>query len=343
VPLRDPLASRRQTALHSQAMGQEREESQGFFEMLWDCDHCDARGLLGKSQRYCANCGAPQNPAKRYFPKEGEERRVDGHLYEGADRTCPACSAPQSARDKNCTHCGSVLDGSAEVRGVVDAPPAAGSPVPAKQSGRRRRIWPFVLGVLLILGFGIWWRCIRSEVAEVVVSAHSWKRAIAVEEFNERTEEAWRNEVPMEASFPTCRERQRGSHQVPDGEECHMEKRDKKDGTFEQVKKCKPKTRSEPLMDSWCRFTARRWKAIDEVVLTGNGLSPAWPTNLPAGDTPATLGARRQGKRTETLTLEFRGHGTCDVSDAIWRKYQDGQKLKVEVRSSSGDVACSSL
>ena len=46
--------------------------------MLWDCDHCDARGLLGKSQRYCANCGAPQNPDKRYFPKEGEQRRIDG-------------------------------------------------------------------------------------------------------------------------------------------------------------------------------------------------------------------------------------------------------------------------
>jgi len=49
-------------------MGHEREESQGFFEMLWDCEHCDARGLYAKSQRYCAHCGAPQNPDKRYFP-----------------------------------------------------------------------------------------------------------------------------------------------------------------------------------------------------------------------------------------------------------------------------------
>src|SRR3979409_1890554 len=91
------LPLRAVAGLPFEAMGQEREESQGFFEMLWDCDHCDARGLLGKSQRFCANCGAPQNPSKRYFPKEGDERRVDGHLYEGADRTCPACSAPQSA------------------------------------------------------------------------------------------------------------------------------------------------------------------------------------------------------------------------------------------------------
>ena len=319
-------------------MGQEREESQGFFEMLWDCEFCDARGLLGKSQRYCASCGAPQNPAKRYFPEEGEQRRVDGHLYEGADRTCPACSAPQSAKAKNCTHCGSVLDGAAEVRGVVDAPAARAAPARPR---RRRRIWPYVVLGIALLAVAIWWRCIRTREAQVTVAGHHWARAIAVEEFNERQEEAWRNEVPAEASFPVCNERQRSTRKIEDGEECHSERRDKKDGTFEQVKKCTPRYRSEPVMDSYCRFTVRRWKA--EVKASGSGLSPAWPANAPRGDTPATLGAKREGKRTETLTLDFGEHGRCDVSDAVWRKYTDGQRIQVEVRASSGDVACSSL
>jgi hypothetical protein len=322
-------------------MGQEREESQGYFEMLWDCDHCDARGLLGKSQRYCANCGAPQNPSKRYFPKEGEERRVDGHLYEGADRTCAACGSPQSARAHNCTHCGSPLDGAAEVRGVSDAPAAPRAAV--KPAGRRRRIWPWILIGLLVIGFAVWFRCIRSQEAQAVVAAHKWTRSVAVEEFNERSEEAWRNEVPVEASFPICHERQRSTRQVVDGEECHNERRDKKDGTFEVVKKCKPKTRSESVMDSWCRFTARRWKKIDDVKATGTGMSPAWPSNVPAGSASPQLGARRQGPRSETLTLEFRDRGSCDVSDAVWRKYSDGQKLTIEVRASSGEVVCGSL
>jgi hypothetical protein len=321
-------------------MGQEREESQGFYEMLWDCDHCDARGLLGKSQRYCANCGAPQNPAKRYFPQEGQQVRVDGHAFEGADRTCPACSAPQSARAHNCTHCGSVLDGAAEVRGVADAAAAQRAPAPPR---RRRKIWPIVLGVFAVLAFGIWFRCIRSQSAQVEVAGHRWTRAVAIEEFNERREEAWRNEVPVQASFPVCHERQRSTRQVEDGEDCHMEKRDKKDGTFEQVKKCKPKYRSEPVMDSWCVYTARRWKAIDSIKATGAGLSPAWPGNLPPADVAPELGAKRQAARTETLTIEFKGHGTCDVGDPVWRKYSDGQKLIVEVRASSGDVVCSSL
>ena len=320
-------------------MGQEREESQGFFEMLWDCDHCDTRGLLAKSQRYCANCGAPQNPDKRYFPKEGEQVRVDGHAFEGADRLCPACSAPQSAKAKNCTHCGSVLDGAAEVHGVAAAAPPVAQ---AKQRPRRRR-WPFVVAVLAIFGVGIWWKCVRTQEAQVVIAAHRWERSVSLEEFAERQEEAWRNEVPADATLPICHERERSKRQVEDGEDCHMERRDKKDGTFEQVKKCKPKYRSEPVMDSWCRFTARRWRPIDSVKASGSGLTPAWPTNLPAADVPASFGARRQGKRTETLTLEFTGHGSCDVADAVWRKYSDGQKLKVEVRASSGDVVCGSL
>jgi hypothetical protein len=169
-----------------------------------------------------------------------------------------------------------------------------------------------------------------------VVAAHSWKRAVAIEELSEYQDEAWRNEVPANASIQGCHEAERSKRQIEDGEDCHTERHDKKDGTFEQVKKCKPKYRSEPVMDSKCRFTARRWKPIDEVKATGTGLSPAWPTNLPPGDTQVVLGARRQGKRTETLTLELTGHGTCEVSEPVWRKYTDGQKVK-------GEIACSSL
>ncbi len=313
----------------------EREESLGFYEMLWDCDHCDTKGLLGKSQRYCANCGAPQNPDKRYFPKPGEEQRIDGHKFEGADRTCPACQAPQSAAAKNCTHCGSPLDGAAEVKGVQ-------TPVPPPK--KRRRIWPFVVAVILIFGFGIWWRCIRKVEATMTVAAHRWERSVAIEQFDQREEEAWRNEVPADASLHGCHPRQRSTRQVPDGEDCTTERRDKKDGTFEQVKKCKTRYRNEPVDDDWCSFSARRWKQIDTVKTSGTGTTPAWPTNVPPADTPAQLGAKRAGKRTESLVLDFGNGKTCDdVADATWRKYADGQKVKLEVRASSGDVVCSSL
>jgi hypothetical protein len=308
--------------------------------MLWDCEYCDARGLLGKTQRYCASCGAAQNPDKRYFPKEGEQRRVDGHIYEGADRNCPACSAPQSAKAHNCTHCGAPLDGASEVRGFTAAADPAARPAPRR---RRRRIWGIVLAVVAILGFGIWWQCIRTREAQVVVAGHSWERVVTVEEFNQYQEEAWRNQVPVEASFPICHPKKRSTRQVPDGEDCTMEKRDKKDGTFEQVKKCTPRYRSEPVMDDWCRFTVRRWKKVGEMKSSGKDMTPVWPADLPPENPAAALGARRQGVRSETLKLDFGASGDCDVNNAAWTKYSDGQKLKVEVRASSDKVVCGSL
>jgi hypothetical protein len=313
-------------------MTQERQESQGFYQMLWDCDHCDTKGLLAQSQRHCPECGAKQNPDKRYFPKEGEEQRVDGHKYAGSDRACPSCQAPQSALAHNCTHCGSPLDGAAEVRGV--AAPVA--PVVVK----KRRWWIAVVVIIVIAAiiFGIWYRFIRKHEATVTVTAHRWERAIGIEKFDERQEQAWRNEMPSDARMSSCHTKQRSTKQVPDGEECHMVKQDKKDGTFEKVNKCTPKYRSEPVEDDWCSFTARRWKEVDSVRKSGTGLSPEWPTNVPRAD----VVEMRAGKRVEKLILDF-GKQSCDVDDTVWRKHADGAKLKVDVRASSGDIVCSSL
>jgi len=316
-------------------MGAERTESEGFYEMLWDCDHCETKRLLGKSQRHCPSCGAPQNPDKRYFPKPEEQTRVDGHQYEGADRHCPACSAPMGAAANNCAQCGAPLDGSSEVRGVA-APVAPARP--------RRRIWPYVLAAIAVIVVAIWWFFIRTTEATLAVTGHRWKRAVAVEKYGDWPREAWRNEVPAAASSPVlCTSRQRSTRQVPDGESCHTERVDRKDGTFEQVKKCSPKYRSEPVMDDWCSFSVRAWQKVDEVAASGNGLAAIWPAAAPAADVQPVVGATRGGARSETFTLDFGDGHTCDVSEAVWRKYADGAKVKLEVRARSGKVVCSSL
>jgi len=258
-------------------MAEERTESEGFYEMLWDCTHCDTKGLLGKSQRHCANCGAPQDPDKRYFPKPDEQKRVDGHRFEGSDRHCPSCNTPMGSAAKNCTSCGAPLDGSKEVRGV--AAPVA--PKPA-----RKKIWPIVLAVVVVLSFAIWWFFIRKKDATLAVTAHRWERAVALEKYGDYEQEAWRDEVPTTgASLPTCVKKERSKKQVADGEECTTERVDKKDGTFEQVKKCKPKYKSEPVEDDWCTFTVRTWKKFDDLKASGAGLTAAWPANVPAADT----------------------------------------------------------
>jgi len=165
----------------------ERTESQGFYEMLWDCDHCETKGLLANSQRHCAGCGAPQNPDKRYFPKEGEAKKVDGHRFEGSDRHCPACNTPMGATASNCTKCGSPLDGSKEVRAVA-APVAPATP--------RRKIWPFVVGAIALIVFLTWFFFIRTKDAKLTVAAHRWERSIAIEKYGDYPVEAWRDELP---------------------------------------------------------------------------------------------------------------------------------------------------
>lgn len=312
----------------------ERTESEGFYEMLWDCDHCETKALLGKSQRHCAGCGAPQNPDKRYFPKEGEAKPIDGHRFEGSDRHCPACNAPMATAATNCTMCGSPLDGSKEVRGLA-APVVA---QPPKQS-----TWPKVLAVVLLVGFAIWFFFIRKKEATLEVAAHKWSRVVALEKYGDWEQQAWRDEIPQGASPPTCVQKEKEKKKVEDGEECHSEKVDKKDGTFEQVKKCSPKYKLEPVNADWCTFTVRNWKKTDDAKANGTGLNASWPANVPAADAAAQLGAIRGGARTETLTLDFGKAGSCDVSDATWRKYKDGDKVKAEVRARSEQIVCGSL
>ena len=266
-------------------------------------------------------------PEKRYFPSPERQQKIEGHIYEGADRHCPACNAPMGAKASHCTQCGSPLDGGKEVRGLVE-------PQPVKK--KRRRIWPFIVAGVLVVGFAIWFFAIRKREETMTVTGHRWARKIAIEEFREVSESAWRDQVPADASPPMCVRRERSTKQIPDGETCHTERVDKKDGTFEQVKKCKPKYRSAPVDDDWCTYTVRRWQKIDELKTAGTGTSPAWP------DAPAATSTKRPGARSETLTLDFGGQ-RCEVADAVWRKHADGARVKLEVRASTGTIDCDSL
>lgn len=320
---------------------QTRTESEGFYEMLWDCDHCGTVGLLGKSQRYCANCGGPQNPDKRYFPTPEQQKRVDGHQFEGADRTCPNCDSPMGALAKNCTHCGAPMDGSKEVKGVE-------TPVAPVKKKKSKKPLVFIILVLLFAGiFGIYWRCVRTQSVNLTLAQHKWERAIAIEQYGDHEQAGWKDQIPVVQLAPgapvNCYMKQRTTKQVADGEECHTEKKDKKDGTFEQLKVCKPKYKSQGVDDQWCNYTTRGWQKIDGVKTSGNGTTPQWPVAAGIPDkSPDVVGAKRMGARDESLIFDFGKDGTCTVKDSTWQKYKDGAKLKVE-QHSNGDLVCDGL
>ena len=85
------------------------------YEMMWDCEYCGQKKLLGLSQRFCPQCGAPQNAQKRYFPPEEEKVAVEDHQFVGADLSCPACKQPMSKSCNACTNCGSPIDAGKQV------------------------------------------------------------------------------------------------------------------------------------------------------------------------------------------------------------------------------------
>src|SRR4029078_11427250 len=58
---------------------------EAVYEMIWDCKFCGQKKLLGLTHRFCAGCGAPQDPAARYFPPEHENVAVLDHPLRGAD------------------------------------------------------------------------------------------------------------------------------------------------------------------------------------------------------------------------------------------------------------------
>ncbi len=313
------------------------------FEMLWDCEFCETKGLLAKSQRCCPECGGKQNADKRYFPKEGEEIHVQGHKYEGADRYCPACNNPQGAAGKNCTNCGSPMDGSAVVKGVATI-----EPPPKKKS----KLWILfvVLGIVAIVGIVLGVRhCNRTKDAGGKVLAHSWERTVGIDEYKDVKETKWRNEMPSDARLVTCHREQRSTKQIPTGEKkCKTRRVDNKDGTGRvEEYDCKDVTKSEPVMDDRCNYTVTKWVEVEKKVSNGAGMNITDPAGLPTGSTTNTHGARRIGRRVDVhyLDLDVAGVGKqrCEVSDAAWKKYADGATATVQVKVRTNNVDCDSL
>src|SRR5512145_2433987 len=177
-----------------------------IYEMLWDCKFCDSKKLLGKTHRFCPNCGAAQDASWRYFPSDAEKVAVQDHVYVGADRVCPACSSLSSASAQFCGACGSPLDQAQAVQILgervknsgehfeaedLDARRqremmAAASGVPLAESTPRKGLkrWQIIaLGMvgLVVVGVlaAIFW---TREVTGVVVD-YRWERDIRVEEF----------------------------------------------------------------------------------------------------------------------------------------------------------------
>lgn len=323
------------------------ESSGGIFEMLWDCGFCGTGQLLGKTNRYCPSCGAPQDETKRYFPPPGKEKEVVANTaFEGVDVKCPACSTPNGAKANNCKHCGSPLNEAAAVKKLADRdnrPPSP--PKPLAKSGIGIGLKLGIAGGVLLLGMcsvAVLW---KKEVS-VTVEGHSWKREIEIQSLQQVSESNWRDSVPSDAYAMSCSKEQRSTKKIPDGETCHTKDVDRGDGTFERKNVCETKYKEEPVYDDKCRYTVDRWRRSREVTAQG-GLAdaPSWP-EVSLRQTGSCRGCEREGARTQAYLVALKGPKdtySCDKPESEWRSFQVGKKYPLNVRVVTGGADCDSL
>ncbi len=326
-----------------------RQAKAGVFELLWDCEHCDTKNLLGKTNRYCPCCGAPQDPRRRRFPPPGEEVAANPE-YEGSDASCPACGTANGAKARHCRHCGSPMDGSARVARLADQLNGrAAAPAPPAASGPARKArWPWVAGAALAMLCGVCGvAALWTRPSKATVTGHAWRRVIDVERFGPERNSGWCDGLPAGAYDVTRSRKQRSTKPVADGETCGTRDVDRGDGTFERKQECRPKYRDEPVFDEHCAWTVDRWKKARELEASGDLRTPPdWPpvTGLRAG---TSAGSERPGARRETYTVSLTGPGgeawTCDVDEGRWRSLSEGRSLDVAVRVLGGGIECGSV
>ncbi len=309
------------------------------YEMMWDCEYCNTPKLLGKTHRFCPNCGAPQNPEKRYFPPENEKVAVEDHQFVGADLHCPACSFANSRTANNCGNCGSPLAGGKDAAMQQDqvlGPGGAPAAPPPAKTGKSKAGWIIGLIVFVILGVVAFFivRACWTKEALLEVTAHSWKREIAVERYDEV-----KRSTPCK-SMPSNAKRVTRTKAKP---VCKTRKVDQGDGTFKQKKEC-----TKP--EEQCEYYVKAWKKIRTAKATGKGLDskPHWP-KVRLRRQGRCDGCEREGKRTETYTVHLKDKGskekdTCNYSDeSKWRAFKKGKTYKGQVGGMGGDVDCGSL
>lgn len=349
--------------------------SQQRFEMLWDCPGCGSAGLLGLTHRHCPSCGAPQDPSRRYFPSDEQKVAVEDHRFVGVDWRCPACDTANAAIAAFCGGCGGPMDGARAVGVRAEQTAAAGgfeadsavkarteaeaarmaeraargaAPVasPGAQSGSRGRVLGVVAAVALVCGLLGWLLFAKTE-ATVQVSGHRWERVVVVEQFATISDSAWRDALPADARNTACREEQRSTRRVPDGETCTDVRRDNGDGTFSVSQQCETTYREEPVYDTRCTFDADRWTTGRSERADGNSLTPApaWPeVVIRAG---SGLGAEREASRRESYTARFvdpEGRElTCTMPEVRWAALAVGSRWVAPVGRFVDDIDCDAL
>jgi len=310
------------------------------YEMLWDCQFCGTSKNLGLTHRFCPSCGAPQNPDSRYYPSDDEKVAVQDHEFVGIDVSCPACNELNSGAAEFCGQCGSPLTEGArakmlseESRAAHEAFQSGGSrdlvkekfdaemqsigvqPAEKKKRGKGNNIMvAAIIGIVVLVVGALFAAFTAKKDVTVIVTDHEWERSISIQEYDDFTTRSWRDSRPAGDSVTmvsgSCREEQRSTRRVADGETCRTVRRDNGDGTFSERQECTTNYREEPVYDDMCTWEGFRWED-DRTERESGDLDdrPFWPDIDLNCEGQTRVGCERESGRNETYTVFYENTG----------------------------------
>ncbi len=357
--------------------GQGRRVTQeGVYEMLWDCQYCGATKLLGKTHRFCPNCGAAQDPDSRYFPAEDEYVAVHDHRYVGVDVTCPNCEALNSGSAEFCGTCGAPLTDAARAKTLetqtrdqgqqfassgsrdlaqerFDAEMERIGVKPKARAGDSGRSWLkyglIGLGVALVAFILV--LIFLTKESPVYVTGHSWEHEVRVDEYKSFDESTWCSSgLPAGAYNVSRRSEVHHTNQIPDGEDCTTRRVDQGDGTFRQERVCTTRYRPEPVYQDKCYYTINRWDYAYSEYTRGSSRDDAlvWPEPSYNCQNQARLGCQREGGLNAEYLLHLHASEgdadyTCGIELARWQNAVIESRFTLAVGVIGGEARCDTL
>lgn len=322
--------------------------SDPVYEMLWDCDYCGTKQLLGKTHRHCPHCGAAQDPAGRYFPPPGQEVAVVEHRYYGADLSCPSCSLANSGNSEFCRSCGTPLHGAARVSLISEQPKA---PVTdRKATGApfwRGKVFKAFVAVGGLIAAAVVYNFVFTKQIVLSADSHHWRRVTLVEEFGPVQRSSWCEFVPRHAQSVSRRREVRERRRVADGENCTTRRVDNGDGTFRTARSCSTRYRTENIYGDKCYYTVLDWREQSKKELSAANLTPQW-ANPPivACETPA-VGCQRTKHAVEEYWIDFvlpdSRRKTCKVDYETWKSFSPDKRYLGELSGLTGRLRCRSV
>lgn len=312
----------------------------GLVELEWVCPNCGGRSP--GPEKKCQACGKPQPEDVAFVQPVDKPIITDSQTIADASRApdihCPYCGARNRADAENCRNCGGALSGgtqrqAGQVLGAYGQTPTAPINCPAcgaqnPADGRRctrcgaglvpgsqleekaqAAKSPGCSTTMIAIGIGIavlvlflFFLATRTTATVGVVQDVTWQRMVAVEALTPVRREAWLTEIPAGVSVGQCRSEVVRTQDEPAPnavEVCGTPYTiDQGTGYGEVVQDCQYQIYADK-----CQYTVEEWKAVDSLVVSGEGLTPTtWPAlNL--------TDKQRAGKRSEQYTIVFETDG----------------------------------